>query len=87
MSAHAAVNSSRADALERALQAFWIAVGMDIAIAIGVGMTPLMAQFDVTTPMFWAAFGGLVLKSVVTGVAQFLVRLKLNNKAAAGTVG
>lgn len=87
MSAHAAVNSSRADAFERALQAFWIAVGMDIAIAIGVGTTGLLAQFDVTTPVFWAAFGGMVLKSVVTGVAQFLVKLKLNKKAEAGAVG
>ncbi|WP_024816981.1 hypothetical protein [Arthrobacter sp. 31Y] len=70
------------DAFERALRTLWVAVGIDIVSAIGVGLTSLMVEQDVTSGLFWAGFGVLVVKSVLSSVAAYLVRLKVAPKGA-----
>ncbi len=82
MSAHRAV-TVRSDALERALRTLWVAVGVDIVTAIGVGLTTLMTQFEVTSGAFWTGLGVLTLKSVLTAVASYFVRLKVTPKNTA----
>lgn len=67
----------RADALNRALRTLWTGVGVDAATAIGAGTLFLLNDADVSSATFWSGVGILVLKSVVTSAASYLVRLKV----------
>lgn len=80
------------DALVRAWRTFYTAIGMDILLLLGAGLTELMGSgVEVTSQAFWAAAGVLALKSVLTGLATYLLRLKVTPKnetdlpAVAGT--
>lgn len=69
------------DALIRAWRTFYTAVGLDILLLVGAGLSSILdSGVDVTSGAFWAAAGVLVLKSVLTGVASFLLRLKVTPK-------
>jgi hypothetical protein len=74
-----------ADALERAARTLWTGIGVDAAVAIGSGVLIEMQGGDVTSPAFWAAIGGLVVKSILTASASYLVRLKVEPKATDGS--
>lgn len=84
MADHVAVvktSSVSTDALVRAWRTFYVAIGMDILLLVGAGLTELMGSgVEVTSQAFWAAAGVLMLKSVLTGVASFLLRLKVTPK-------
>ncbi|MGJ3189839.1 hypothetical protein [Paenarthrobacter sp. FR1] len=67
------------DAFERALRTLRVAVGIDIVSALGVGLT--MVEQDVTSGLFWAGFGVLIIKAVLSSVAAYLVRLKVAPRA------
>lgn len=83
MADHLVVKSASVsnDALVRAWRTFYTAVGLDILILIGAGLSSLMESgVDVTSGVFWSAAGVLVLKSVFTGLATYLLRLKVTPK-------
>ena len=65
------------DAIVRALRTFYTSVGVDILLAIGVGLTLMLNGGDVMSPAFWLAVLGLVVRSTVTGIATYFARLKL----------
>lgn len=66
------------DALVRAWRTFYTAVGLDILVLIGAGLSSMLdSGVDVTSGAFWVAAGVLVLKSVLTGIGTFLLRLRV----------
>lgn len=71
-----------ADAIERAARTLWTGFGVDAAVAIGAGTLTLVNGGDVMSPVFWGAIGALAVKSIVTSFASYLVRLKVDPKAA-----
>ena len=83
MADHIAVKEStvKTDALVRAWRTFYTAVGIDIAALLGVGLTELLGSgVEVTSASFWSLAGVLVVKSVLSGVAAYLLRLKVTPK-------
>lgn len=78
MGAH--VDERWTDAVVRAARTFYTSVGVDIAVAIGVGLTVLLRDGDVMSPIFWSMVAALVVRSIVTGVATYFVRLKVTPK-------
>lgn len=72
----------QADALNRALRTLWTGFGVDAATAIGAGILLLLNSVDVNSGVFWSAAGVLVLKSIVTAFASYLVRLKIAPKVS-----
>lgn len=73
--AHAEV-TVRSDARQRAMNTLWQGFGVDAAATIGLGLTELVGSADVSTTFFWSALGILILKSLLTSLATYLVRLK-----------
>jgi hypothetical protein len=69
-----------ADAVNRGLRTLWTGFGVDAATAIGAGVLLLVNEVDVNSELFWTSAGVLVLKSVVTALASYLVRLKVAPK-------
>lgn len=66
------------DAVNRAARTLWQGLIVDALVLIGVGLASMMdSGIDPTQPLFWAAAGGLVIKSALTATASFLVRLKV----------
>jgi hypothetical protein len=74
------------DAVIRAIRTFYTSVGIDILLAIGAGLTLLLNGGDPMTPAFWIAVLGLVVRSTVTGIATYFVRLKLPPKNSQPTL-
>lgn len=68
--------ADRADAAQRALRTLWQGFGTDALIAIGAGLVLLLDGGDVLSPVFWGAFGVLIIKSVLVALASYLQRLK-----------
>lgn len=66
----------QSDARQRAMNTLWQGFGVDAVALIGMGLTELLSTADVTSGFFWSALGILVLKSLLTSVATFLVRMK-----------
>lgn len=66
----------QADAWQRALRTLWQGIGTDALVAIGAGMVLLLDGGDVTSPLFWGAFGVLIIKSVLVALASYLQRLR-----------
>lgn len=64
------------DALDRAWRTFYSAVGVDLLLAIGLGLQQLMVTNDPFTPTFWWLLLALIVKSILTAVASFLLRFK-----------
>lgn len=73
MGDHVATQSPKA----QALQTLWTGFGIDAAVAIGAGTLILINDGDVMSPVFWTSMGGLVVKSILTSGASYLVRLKV----------
>lgn len=68
------------DAIIRALRTFYVSVGVDILTAIGAGLLLMLDGADLMSPIFWTGVATLALRSVVTGVATYWVRLKFPPK-------
>lgn len=76
---HAATDSS--SILDRVAKSpwartLWQGFIVDALVAIGLGLTILLATGDITSPLFWGGLGVLVGKSFLTSLASFLTRLK-----------
>lgn len=69
------------DAIVRAWRTFYVSVGIDILAAIGVGLATMMDGGDVMSLAFWTGVAGLVVRSILTGIATYWVRLKFPPKA------
>lgn len=83
MADHLVVKNSSvsSDALIRAWRTFYTAVGLDILLLLGAGLSSLLdSGVDVTSGAFWASAGVLAIKSILTGVATYLLRLKVTPK-------
>lgn len=83
MGAH--VDEKWFDAAVRAMRTFYTSVGVDIAVAIGAGILLALNSGDVMTPAFWVGVLALVVRSTVTGIATYFVRLKVTPKAIANS--
>lgn len=68
------------DALIRAWRTFYVSIGVDILTAIGAGLLLMLDGADLMSPIFWTGVLTLALRSVVTGIATYWVRLKLPPK-------
>lgn len=68
------------DGLIRAWRTFYTSVGVDILVAIGVGMIVLLNTGDPLTPVFWLGLLALVVRSAATGIATYWARLKFPPK-------
>jgi uncharacterized membrane protein len=69
------------DAIIRAWRTFYVSVGVDILMAIGAGLLILLdGEVDILSPIFWTGVLTLALRSVVTGIATYWVRLKFPPK-------
>lgn len=80
MADHAAPVSVRLDALNRAWRTLYVAFGADALVLIGTGLLDLLDQVDVSAAAFWAGAGILVVKSVLTALGSYLLRLKVAPK-------
>lgn len=78
MAEHEAVAASGSikllDALDRAWRTFYAAVGVDLLLALGLGLQQLMATSDPFTGVFWFGVVGLFVKSILAAVASFFLR-------------
>lgn len=54
----------------------WQGFLVDAAATAGAGLMLLLADGDLTSPLFWQAAGLMVAKSVLTSFASWLTRLK-----------
>ena len=80
MSDHVAPRSVKIDALNRALRTLYVGFGIDALALIGAGLLELLNQVDVSAPAFWTAAGVLVVKSVLSALGSYLLRLKVAPK-------
>ena len=64
------------DAFERALRTLWQGFLVDGLSVGGAGLLLMLANADLTSPLFWQAAGLMLAKSVLTSFASFLARLK-----------
>lgn len=67
-------NGKLLDAVDRAARTFYAAVGVDLLIALGLGLQQLMAEHEPFTSTFWWLLLVLFVKSVLAAVASFLLR-------------
>ena len=77
MSDHAAPASVKLDALNRALRTLYVGFGIDALALIGAGLLELLNTVDVSAEAFWVALGVLVVKSVLSALGSYLLRLKV----------
>jgi hypothetical protein len=68
------------DALERAVRTLWQGFIVDGLSVAGAGLVILLADGDLTSPLFWSAAGLMVAKSLLVSFASFLARLKSTPK-------
>jgi hypothetical protein len=71
------------DAFERALRTLWQGFIVDGLSVAGTGLVILLADGDLTSPLFWSAAGLMVAKSLAVSFASFLARLKSTPKESA----
>jgi hypothetical protein len=76
MADHAAPSSVKLDALNRAWRTLYTAFGADAALLIGAGLLELLDKVDISTEAFWIGLGILVVKSILTSLGSYLLRLK-----------
>lgn len=85
MADHAAVTTTNGnkylDALIRAWRTLYTGWILDALVLIGAGLADVMQKnVDVTTEAFWITFWILVVKSFLTALGSFLLRLKFTPK-------
>lgn len=68
------------DAFERALRTLWQGFIVDALTVSGTGLLLLLADADLTDPLFWQGAGLMVTKSFLVAFASFIARLKSTPK-------
>jgi len=71
------------DALNRALRTLYVGFGVDALALIGAGLLDLLNTVEVTAQGFWVALLVLVVKSVLSALGSYLLRLKVAPKQPA----
>ena len=71
---------TRADAMDRALRTLWQGFIVDGLSTAGASLIILLADGDLTSPLFWSAAGLMVAKSLLVAFASYLARLKVPPK-------
>jgi hypothetical protein len=74
------------DALERATRTLWQGFLVDGLAVSGAALLILLADADLTSPLFWQAAGIMVAKSILVAFASFLARLKSTPKESTPNV-
>lgn len=64
------------DALNRAARTLYTAFGADALILIGFGLMELLNSVEITAQAFWVGLGILIIKSLLTALGSYLLRLK-----------
>lgn len=62
------------DAVDRAWRTIYSLIGVDVLILLGNGLTQLLNDHDPMGPTFWWLLLVLVVKTLLGGVASFLLR-------------
>ena len=65
--------SVEADAKNRAWRTLLQSLGVDVAAAIVLAVTPLLASIEFTAP-YWAAVGLLAARSAITALVSWVAR-------------
>lgn len=68
------------DALVRAWRTLYVGFILDALLVIGGGLGNLLLKYEVTDEAFWIAFKILVLKSFLTALGSYLLRLAVTPK-------
>jgi hypothetical protein len=79
---HAAPLSVKLDALNRFWRTLYVAFGADALVLIGAGLLELLNAVDVSTAAFWTGAGILAVKSILSALGAYLLRLKVAPKPA-----
>lgn len=67
-------------AWERAKRTFTQGVGLDVAIAVAAALLVWLPEADVLDGTAWVILGTAVLKTVLTAIASYVMRLKVSPK-------
>jgi heme A synthase len=70
----------RHDALNRAWRTLYTGFILDALVLIGAGLANLLTEHEVTSGAFWITLGILILKSFLTSLGSYLLRLKVTPK-------
>ena len=76
MADHSAPLTIKADAINRAARTLYTAFGADALLLIGAGLLNLLDNVDISSRTFWIGLGVLVVKSLLTALGSYLLRLK-----------
>lgn len=68
--------ATRAAAVERGLRTLWQGLGLDVAVAVAVALLAWLPSADVSSGAAWSLLGLSLLKTVLTAVASYVLRLK-----------
>jgi hypothetical protein len=70
--------AKHAAAVERGTRTAWQGLAIDVAIAVAVVLLAWLPDADVASSTAWVILGTAVLKSVLTAIASYVVRLKVD---------
>ena len=68
--------ATRAAAVERGTRTLWQGLGLDVAIAVAMVLLMWLPDADVSSSEAWLVLGTALVKSVLTAVASYVLRLK-----------
>lgn len=69
------------DAVNRAWRTLYTGFILDALVLIGAGLGNLLLEQEVTSEAFWITLGILALKSFLTSLGSYLLRLKVKPAA------
>lgn len=69
--------ATHAAATERGRRTLWQGLALDVAIAIAMVLLVWLPDADVTSAEGWIILGTAVVKSVLTALASYVMRLKV----------
>lgn len=69
---------TRADAGQRAKRTIVQGIAIDVAVAIAVALLAWLPDADISSGEAWMVLGTAVAKTVLTAVASYVMRLKVD---------
>lgn len=69
--------ATHAAAAERGRRTLWQGLALDVAIAVAMVLLVWLPDADVTSAEGWVILGTALLKTVLTAVASYVMRLKV----------
>lgn len=70
--------TTRTDATDRAWRTLVQGLAIDIAVAIAAALLVWLPDADISTSEAWVVLGTTLAKTVLTAVASFVMRLKVD---------